>query len=122
MLVSCLGPFSHPQFEVSLLVSEPPVAILSTEHRLATRSSVTLEDIANYPLVLGNMTEWDFFRLFVDDMFSRNGHDIDVRYEASNALGILGLVSSGLGVSIYSQGISRFQPRTIMTQADQRLL
>jgi len=111
-----LGPFSHPQFEVSLLVSEPPVAILSTEHRLATRSSVTLEDIANYPLVLGNMTEWDFFRLFVDDMFSRNGHDIDVRYEASNALGILGLVSSGLGVSIYSQGISRFQPRTIMTK------
>lgn len=111
-----LGPFSHPQFENRLLVSEPPVAILSAEHRLATRMSVTLADIAPYPFVLGNATEWDFFRLFVNDMFSREGHSINIRYEASNALGILGLVSSGLGVSIYSQGITRFQPRTIITK------
>ncbi|WP_371228053.1 LysR family transcriptional regulator [Roseovarius sp. 2305UL8-3] len=111
-----LGPFSHPQFETRQMMSEPPVAILSTNHRLATRPSVTLAEIANYPMVLGNMAEWDFFRLFVNDMFSRDGHSISVRYEASNALGILGLVSAGLGVSIYSQGIARFQPRTIMTK------
>jgi DNA-binding transcriptional LysR family regulator len=49
-------------------------------------------------------------------MFSREGLEFRVGYEASNALGILGLVSSGLGVSIYSQGIARFQPRTIMTK------
>ena len=111
-----LGPFSHPQFETRLLVVEPPVAIISTDHRLATRPSVTLADIARYPMVLGNMAEWDFFRLFVNDMFSRDGHSPKIRYEASNALGILGLVSEGLGVSIYSQGIARFQPRTIMTK------
>ncbi|MGC1505110.1 MAG: LysR substrate-binding domain-containing protein [Sulfitobacter sp.] len=112
-----LGPFSHPQFENRLLVSEPPVAILSTDHRLATRSSVTLAEIAKYPMVLGNMAEWDFFRLFLEDLFSREGHKIQISYEASNALGILGLVSSGLGISVYSQGIARFQPRTIMTKA-----
>ena len=111
-----LGPFSHPQFETRRLVSEPPVAILSIEHRLATRPTVTLAEIARYPMVLGNTAEWDFFRLFVNDMFSRDGHSITVRYEASNALGILGLVSSGLGISIYSQGIARFKPRTIMTK------
>ena len=111
-----LGPFSHPQFETRLLVAEPPVAIISTDHKLATRPSVTLADIAHYPMVLGNMAEWDFFRLFVNDMFSRDGHSIKIRYEASNALGILGLVSEGLGVSIYSQGIARFQPRTIVTK------
>ncbi len=112
-----LGPFSHPQFDHCSLVSEPPVAILSTEHRLATRSTVTLGDIAHYPLVLGNTAEWDFFRLFVNDIFSREGHDITISYEASNALGILGLVSAGLGISIYSQGIARFQPRTIVTKS-----
>lgn len=111
-----LGPFSHPQYETRLLVAEPPVAIISTDHRLATRRSVTLADLARYPMVLGNMAEWDFFRLFVNDMFSRDGHSLKISYEASNALGILGLVSSGLGVSIYSQGIARFQPRTIMTK------
>lgn len=111
-----LGPFSHPQFDTRLLVDEPPVAILSTDHRLSTRPSVTLEDLARYPMVLGNTAEWDFFRLMVSDMFSGNGHDLKISYEASNALGILGLVSSGLGVSIYAQSITRFQPRTIMTK------
>ena len=112
-----LGPFGHPQFDVRTLVSEPPVAILSADHRLATRHSLTLSEIAAYPMVLGTTAEWDTYRLFVDDMFSREGHTISVSYEASNALGILGLVSSGLGISIYSQGIARFQPRTIMTKA-----
>lgn len=111
-----LGPFAHPQFEVRQLVSEPPVAILSADHRLATRSSLTLAEIAAYPLVLGNTAEWDSYRLIVDDMFSKEGLTISVSYEASNALGILGLVSSGLGISIYSQGIVKFQPRTIMTK------
>ena len=67
-------------------------------------------------MVLGTTAEWDSYRLFVEDMFSREGLEFRVGYEASNALGILGLVSSGLGVSIYSQGIARFQPRTIMTK------
>lgn len=111
-----LGPFSHPQYETRLLVSEPPVAILSAQHRLATRQSLTLKEISNYPFVLGTLAEWDSYRLFVEDVFSREGFKINIRYEASNALGILGLVSSGLGLSIYSQGIARFQPRTIMTK------
>jgi LysR family transcriptional regulator, benzoate and cis,cis-muconate-responsive activator of ben and cat genes len=111
-----LGPFSHPQFETRHLLSEPPIALLSTEHRLATRQSVTLADVVRYLLVLGSLAEWDFFRVFIDDMFSRDGHVVNVRYEASNTLGILGLVSAGLGVSVYSQGIRRFQPRTIVTK------
>jgi len=111
-----LGPFEHPQYETRLLLTEPPVAILPVNHRLSTRSSVTLAELASYPMVLGSMEEWDFFRLFVNDIFSREGHSITVSHEASNALGILGLVASGMGVSIYSQGIARFQPRTIMTK------
>jgi LysR family transcriptional regulator, benzoate and cis,cis-muconate-responsive activator of ben and cat genes len=109
-----LGPFSHPQFETRCLSSEPPVAILSTEHELAIRPTVTLAEIARYPMVLGSMPEWDFFRVFVNDMFSRNGYSITIQHEASNAWGILGLVASGLGISVYSQGLARFQPRNIM--------
>ena len=111
-----LGPFSHPQFETLRVESEPLVGILPIDHRLATRPTVTLADLAAYPMVLGSMAEWDFFRTFVVDTFAQAGHQVDVRYEASNAMGILGLVGSGLGVSVYSQAIERFQPRTIMTR------
>lgn len=109
-----LGPFSHPQFETLKVESEPLVAILPMEHRLATRPQVRLEDLAAYPMVLGSMGEWDFFRTFVADAFAQVGQQINVRYEASNAMGILGLVGSGMGVSVYPQSIERFQPRTIM--------
>jgi DNA-binding transcriptional LysR family regulator len=111
-----LGPFYHPQFETLRVESEPLVAILPIDHRLATRTHVTLEDLARYPMVLGSMAEWDFFRTFVVDAFAQAGQQVNVRYEASNAMGILGLVGSGLGVSVYSQAIERFQPRTIMTR------
>ncbi|WP_291731427.1 LysR substrate-binding domain-containing protein [Leisingera sp. F5] len=111
-----LGPFKHPQFETRKVASERLVALLPVDHRLSTRPTVTLTEIAQYPMVLGSMAEWDFFRLFIDDVFLRSGNSIDVKYEASNALGILGLVGSSLGVSVYAQGITRFQPRTIMTK------
>jgi DNA-binding transcriptional LysR family regulator len=111
-----LGPFNHPQFETLQVESEPLVVILPINHRLATRPRVTLEDVATYPMVLGSMAEWDFFRTFVVDAFAQAGHQVNVRYEASNAMGILGLVGSGMGVSVYSQSIERFQPRTIMTR------
>ncbi len=111
-----LGPFSHPQFETVAVESEPLVAILPIDHRLAIRPQVTLEELAQYPMVLGSMAEWDSFRTFVMDVFAQAGQQIHVRHEASNAMGILGLVGSGQGVSVYSQGIERFQPRTIMTR------
>ena len=111
-----LGPFEHPQFETLRIQSEPLVAVLPVDHRLSTRQTVELKDLATYPMVLGSMAEWDFFRTFVIDAFAQAGQHIDIHYEASNAMGILGLVASGLGVSVYSQSIERFQPRMIMTR------
>ncbi|MBK8438840.1 MAG: LysR family transcriptional regulator [Rhodobacter sp.] len=109
-----LGPFQHPQFETIRVEDAPLVAILPVGHRLATRTEVLLADLASYPMVLGSAGEWEFFRTFVLDVFAQSGHQVAVRYEASNAMGILGLVASGLGVSVYSRSIERFQPRSIM--------
>jgi DNA-binding transcriptional LysR family regulator len=67
-------------------------------------------------MVMGSIAEWDSFRQFVLDAFAQAGQQVQIKYEASNAMGILGLVSEGLGVSVYGQAIARFQPRTIMTK------
>lgn len=111
-----LGPLQHPQYEVLPLSADPLVAILPIDHRLSTRPYVTLADLARYPMVLGSIAEWDFFRQFVLDCFAQAGQQVQIKYEASNALGIMGLVSEGLGVSVYADSITRFQPRTIMTK------
>lgn len=109
-----LGPFQHPQFESVKIDEDALVALLPVDHRLSTRPGVLLEDIARYPMVLGSMAEWEFFRMLVMDVFAQAGHQVNIKFEASNAMGILGLVGSGLGVSVYAQAIERFQPRTVM--------
>jgi DNA-binding transcriptional LysR family regulator len=111
-----LGPLNHPQYEVLQMSSDPLVAVLPINHRLSTRPEVTLVDLARYPMVMGSIAEWDSFRQFVLDAFAQAGQQVQIKYEASNAMGILGLVSEGLGVSVYGQAIARFQPRTIMTK------
>lgn len=98
------------------MARQPLGAILPIDHHLSTRPDVTLADLARAPLVLGSMAERDFFRQFVPDVFAQPGGQPQVKYEASRAMVTLGLLSKGLGVSVCSQAIARFQPRTIMTE------
>ena len=88
-----LGPLQHPQYEVLQMSSDPLVAVLPIDHRLSTRPDVTLADLARYPMVLGSMAEWDFFRQFVLDAFAQAGHQVQIKYDSSNAMGTLWLVA-----------------------------
>jgi DNA-binding transcriptional LysR family regulator len=109
-----LGPFENPQYEKIEIARERLMALVPMDHWLSTRSFVTLSDLAECKMVLGSLDQWDFFRLLIDDIFSGAGLELKIAYEPSNTLGILGLVSSGLGVGIYVEGLMRFQPQRVM--------
>lgn len=109
-----LGPFQNPQFDQITLAREDLVAVVPMDHWLSTRPEVTLANLAECRLILGSHDQWDFFRLLVGDLFSAAGLKMRVAYEPSNTMGILGLVASGLGVSIYAEGLKRFQPQRVM--------
>jgi DNA-binding transcriptional LysR family regulator len=110
-----LGPFDHTQFRSAEVSSEKLVALVSAKHTLAGRQSVTIREIAAQPLVLGTVGEWDAFRTLIRDLFSGEGITLAdaIRYEAPDTNGILGMVASGLGVTLYSGGIRGFEPRSI---------
>lgn len=111
-----LGPFNHPQYESVVVANESLVAVLPMNHWLSTRKFVTIRDLGECKLVLGSVEEWDFFRRIVEELFNTEGLSITdkIRFEASTTLGILGLVASGLGISIYAEGLKRFQPRQVV--------
>jgi len=109
-----LRPFQNPQFEQIVMAHEPVTAVVPMDHWLSTRSKVTLADLADCRLVLGNHDQWDFFRRLLDDIFHTAGFTLNVAYEPSPTLGILGLVANGLGVSIYAEGLKRSQPQRVM--------
>lgn len=108
-----IGPFLHHDFATLKVSGERLIAVLPATHALVTRPGLLLRDLAEYEVILGDVVEWDAYRLIIADLFSAQGLILRTALEASNTLGILGLVAAGLGVSLYPEGLRRFEPRHI---------
>jgi len=54
-------PFATDQLQVTVLYDEPRVLVVSLEHRLAGKESVTIDDIADEPLPRLPDPEWNAF-------------------------------------------------------------
>lgn len=111
-----IGPFAHTDFDGFTVARERLCAILPERHPLAVRDRVRLADLAACPFVLGTMQEWDFYRWRLNDIFAALGLAIGPAFEASNALGILGLVAAGLGVSVFPEGVARLRDGGIVAK------
>ena len=84
-------------------------AVMPSNHQLACRSTLSLEDLRSYSLVA--MNTGSSIRLWVDNAFEQAGFQATVVAEASQ-LGTLGqLVKTGLGLAIVPQ-LSRQQMLT----------
>lgn len=102
-----IGPFDHSDFHSLSLASEALQIVMPEGHRLARKPEIALADLAEEDILLGEMSEWEAYRWRLDEMFSAAGVPLRVRLEASSTLALLGLVSAGLGITIYPAGITR---------------
>jgi len=96
------------------------VALLPPDHPLTKRRTLTIEDLAKEDLIMGTTSEWPTFRHIVIDAFQKAGQVLSIGQEASSLTGILGLVTAGVGITIFC-GMPRFcgeqmiVPRPIVT-------
>ncbi len=60
-----------------------------------------MEELASEPLVLGTSAEWPTFRPIVVKAFQSAGEVLTVTQEASSLTGLLGLVTAGVGLTIF---------------------
>lgn len=95
-----LGPFEHADFETADLVRERLVVLMPAGHPLAGIANPTLAEIAAHPIVLGNDSQWDFYRAIVLDQFAAKGLVPRLAHEAPSLTAIVGLVRAGLGVTL----------------------
>ncbi len=103
-----IGPFDHSDFQSVLLATEPLFVVMPRGHRLSARETLNPADLADEPLILGDLTEWEAYRWRLNDMFSAEGIAMNVRLEASNTLALLGLVAAGIGVTVYPRSLTGF--------------
>jgi len=102
-----VGPFKSSEIKTRLVATHSVVALLRPDHPLCAKSELTVADLAEEPIVLGTDAEWPTFRRVVVDMFQKEGYVLSVAQEATSMLGILGLVTAGMGVTMFC-GLPRF--------------
>ncbi len=81
------------------LMTEEVCAVLPQDHPLATRTALTLADLAGEPWVLTPRSSWEPWHRSYDDDFATAGYTPRVVRRAPTVQGLLGLVAAGVGVT-----------------------
>ncbi len=102
-----VGSFKSSEIETRPVATHSVVALLRPDNPLCARKELTVADLVSQPIVIGTDAEWPTFRRIVLDMFQKEGHILSASQEATSLLGILGLVTAGMGITIFC-GLPRF--------------
>jgi len=89
------------------LFHAPPHITLSADHPLASRPSLTLEELAGEPLILLNL---DRTRTYMLDLFHQRGLIPNILYSSRSSEMVRSLVAAGFGYAIFN-----VKPRTKQT-------
>ncbi len=90
------------------VLREDLVAVLPSDHRLARREALTLEDIANEPLVMPARAHRPILTNVIEGWFASGGAEPRVRQVANERHMIVAMVAAGLGISITPAWVANF--------------
>lgn len=96
-----IGPFDNADYHSQSLTADPLYLVTPSGHPLLERDRIDPTDLPDQRLILGDIADWGEYRHRLEDMFGALGLWLRPAHEASNTLGILGLVAAGMGVTIY---------------------
>lgn len=100
-----IGPFDHADYHVRTLSTEALYMVSHTGHPLLTLPSLRLDMLASENLILGDLSEWEEYRQHLNNMFSAEGFNLKTTFEASNTVALLGLVATGIGITILPESL-----------------
>jgi DNA-binding transcriptional LysR family regulator len=108
LLIPADGPearIAPPGISLRRVYSRNLVVVVSPTHRLASRTSIGLEELAREHLILTSPEEAP--RLIVDAAFQACGLTPMVRFEANDPTALIGLAAEGVGIGITGERIAR---------------
>ncbi|MDO4682963.1 MAG: LysR substrate-binding domain-containing protein [Lautropia sp.] len=108
-----IGPFEHSEFHSIDIASDPLYVVTPRNHPLLRKNRIMPADIADHPLILGDMMEWEAYRWRLNELFSTEGIALDISLEASNVLALQGLVAAGHGITLCPESLMGFLGRSV---------
>ncbi|NIA67972.1 LysR family transcriptional regulator [Pelagibius litoralis] len=91
------------------VLTEPIVVALPADHRLASRKTVPVAEIAKEPLVIPARSHRPILFDVIHDYFRSRGHEPRILQEANERHVIIAMVAAGLGLSLVPQWVTQFQ-------------
>lgn len=101
------GSFQSTEIATKIVARHRLIVLLPADHPLSCHEVLTVDDIAGEEIVIGTNDEWPTLRRIVVDAFQSAGHIMKVTQEAPELSGLLGLVTAGVGLTVFC-GLPRF--------------
>jgi DNA-binding transcriptional LysR family regulator len=108
------GPIGQPDLTERVLLREKLIAAIPTGHPLARKSKVSVQALAEQPIVL---VKRDVEPIWADasrQAIEQTGHRLDVVQQADTKLALLGLIAAGVGVSPVSASMRHVGRRGVV--------
>ncbi len=104
-----------PELAFNLLVKEPLVVVLPSDHRLAVLKAISPADIKGEKFVSVSGTA-PVLRVVIDDYLKRSGIDITPDHEADHLAMGMSLIASTRGVGLLPAYAQNFLPRSVTSR------
>lgn len=104
------GPINLQGYDQVPIQSDRFVCIVHDNHRFARARSVRLRDLAEEDFVHGPLHEWEHFYSLLIPLCRQAGFTPRIVQEAFNSAGILGLVASGMGITVLTESTNPALP------------
>jgi LysR family hca operon transcriptional activator len=104
-----------PELAFRLLVKEPLMVVLGTDHRLAALKSIGPKDLVGEPFVIVSATA-PVLRLVIDNYLKRSGVNITPDHEADHLSMGMSLIASTRGVGLLPAYAQNFLPSSVTSR------
>jgi LysR family transcriptional regulator, hca operon transcriptional activator len=104
-----------PDLEYKVIVQEPLVVVLPSDHRLASCDTIALQDIVD-EIFLGMSDTAPTLQVVINDYLRRAGIDLRPAHKVTNIGMLISLVVSTRGVTLAPAYAKNFLPRSVISR------
>ena len=104
-----------PDLEYKVVAQEPLVVIMSSDHRLAARETVAIEELAHETFI-GMSKTAPTLQAIIDEYLKRAGLDLQAEHEVDNLGMAISIVASTRGVALMPAYARNFLPWSVISR------
>lgn len=103
------GPILEPDLMAQSLISETFVAAIPADHPLALKSMISLSELASAPLIIISPSLSRLYSMKMTTALLERNYSLNIIQEVADMHTLLGLVGSGLGLSLVPASLQAIQ-------------